>query len=78
MRSVLHHLKFQMGQSNISVIDEGPNKNVLTPEGIKLMQQVHRVINKGISEGIKFSDICYRYVYEKRSGLKRKILLTYL
>ena len=41
-----------MGQCNISVIDEGPNKNVLTPEGIKLMQQVHRVINKGISEGI--------------------------
>ena len=54
-----------MDLCNVSVIDEGPNKNVLTPEGIKLMLQVHRVINKRISGGIKFNDICYRYAYQK-------------
>ena len=50
-------------RSCIFISDIGPNKNVLTPEGIKLMLQVHQLINKRVSEGITFNNICYRYAF---------------
>ena len=39
----------------------GENKNVLTPEGLRLMVKVHNIINKIRPQNVTYNDICYRY-----------------
>ena len=40
--------------------DIGENKNILTPEAIKIMVKIHKIINQISPENVTYNDICYR------------------